>query len=112
MAVVASVERFAYKGVSSNLVTYLADVVGMSTSAAAKSVSTWSGVNFMLPLVSAFLADSYWDRYSTITASSLLYVLVSTLFFDDDEFSDWSFSSVVSQLSTLVGLQFHQSGIL
>ncbi|XP_062234297.1 protein NRT1/ PTR FAMILY 5.8-like [Phragmites australis] len=73
--VVASVERFAYKGVSSNLVTYLADVVGMSTSAAAKSVSTWSGVSFMLPLVSAFLADSYWDRYSTITASSLLYVL-------------------------------------
>ncbi|XP_062228582.1 protein NRT1/ PTR FAMILY 5.8-like [Phragmites australis] len=73
--VVAGVERFAYKGVASNLVTYLADVVGMSTSAAAKSVSTWSGVNFMLPLASAVLADSFWDRYSTITASSLLYVL-------------------------------------
>ncbi|KAF0903213.1 hypothetical protein E2562_025781 [Oryza meyeriana var. granulata] len=66
--------RFAYKGVASNLVTYLTDVVEMSTSAAAKSVSTWSGVTSMLPLVSAVLADSYWDRYSTITASSLLYV--------------------------------------
>jgi peptide/histidine transporter 3/4 len=31
----------------------------------------------MLPLVSAILADSYWDRYSTIAVSSLLYVLVS-----------------------------------
>ncbi|GJN29170.1 hypothetical protein PR202_gb17367 [Eleusine coracana subsp. coracana] len=29
----------------------------------------------MLPLVSAVLADSYWDRYSTITVSSVLYVL-------------------------------------
>ncbi|TVT99288.1 hypothetical protein EJB05_55363, partial [Eragrostis curvula] len=73
--VVASVERFAYKGVASNLVTYLTGVVGMSTSAAAKSVSAWSGVTSMLPLVSAVLADSYWDRYSTVTASSVLYVL-------------------------------------
>lgn len=72
---VASVERFAYKGVASNLVTYLTEVVEMSTSAAAKSVSAWSGVTSMLPLLTAVLADSYWDRYSTITASSLLYVV-------------------------------------
>ncbi|KAL5987606.1 hypothetical protein ACLOJK_035356 [Asimina triloba] len=73
--VVASVERFSYKGVASNLVTYLTDVVKMSTSAAAKSVNTWCGVTSMLPLAGAFLADSYWDRYSTILASSLLYVV-------------------------------------
>ncbi|KAG1327035.1 Protein NRT1/ PTR FAMILY 5.8 [Cocos nucifera] len=29
----------------------------------------------MLPLVTAILADSYWDRYSTIMVSSLLYVM-------------------------------------
>ncbi|KAF3329118.1 protein NRT1/ PTR FAMILY 5.8-like protein [Carex littledalei] len=73
--VVASVERFAYKGVSSNLVTYLTEVVQMSTSSAARSVSTWSGVNFMLPLLSAIVTDSFWDRYSVIAASSLLYVV-------------------------------------
>lgn len=74
-AVVAGVERFAYKGVACNLVTYLTGVVEMSTSAAAKSVSIWAGVTSMLPLFSAVLADSYcWDRYSTIVASSLLYV--------------------------------------
>lgn len=72
--VVAGVERFAFKGVASNMVTYLTGVVEMSTSAAAMSVSAWAGVTSMLPLVSAVLADSYWDRYSTITASSLLYV--------------------------------------
>jgi peptide/histidine transporter 3/4 len=77
--VVASVERFAYKGVASNLVTYLTEVVEMSTSAAAKSVSAWSGVTSMLPLLTAVLTDSYWDRYSTITASSLFYVFVSFL---------------------------------
>ncbi|CAN6372210.1 unnamed protein product [Urochloa humidicola] len=71
----ASVERLAYKGVGSNLVSYLTGVVGMSTAAAAESVITWNGVGFMLPLVSAILADTYCDRYSTIAASSLLYVL-------------------------------------
>ncbi|CAN6201943.1 unnamed protein product [Urochloa humidicola] len=73
--VMAGVERFANKGVGSNLVTYLTGVVGMSTPAAAKSVVAWTGVSFMLPLVSAILADSYWDRYSTIAVSSLLYIM-------------------------------------
>ncbi|RRT61093.1 hypothetical protein B296_00042274 [Ensete ventricosum] len=73
--VVASVERIAYKGVASNLLSYLTGHVKMSTSSAAKSVSTWIGVTSMLPLVSAILADSYWNRYSTIMASSLLYVI-------------------------------------
>ncbi|RLN11404.1 protein NRT1/ PTR FAMILY 5.8 [Panicum miliaceum] len=71
----AGVERFANKGMGSNLVTYLTGVVGMSTAAAAKSVVTWTGVSFMLPLLSSILTDSYWDRYSTLAASSLLYVL-------------------------------------
>ena len=70
-------ERFVYKGVASNIVTFLTDVVKMSTSSAAKSVSTWNGVTSMLPLASAILADSFWDRYSTITVSSLLYIVVS-----------------------------------
>ena len=70
-------ERFAFKGVACNMVTYLTDVLEMSTSAAAMTVTAWAGVTSMLPLVSAVLAVSYWDRYSTIAASSLLYVAVS-----------------------------------
>ena len=77
VAVVAGVERFVYKGIASNIVTFLTDVVKMSTSSAAKIVSTWNGVTSMLPLASAILADSFWDRYSTITVSSLLYIAVS-----------------------------------
>lgn len=75
-AVIASVERFAYKGVASNLVTYLTDVVNFSNSSAAKSLSSWVGFTSMLPLISAILADSYWDRYYTIVASSFIYVVV------------------------------------
>ncbi|KAL4185250.1 hypothetical protein AMTRI_Chr10g4950 [Amborella trichopoda] len=72
--VVASVERFAYKGVASNLVTYLTDVVHQSNGEAAKNVSTWAGLTSMLPLLGAFLTDSYFNRYSTIILSSFFYL--------------------------------------
>lgn len=74
-------ERFAFKGVIANLVTYLTDVAKMSNSTAAKTVNSWCGVTSMLPLLVAPLADSYWYRYSTILASSLLYIIVSILSF-------------------------------
>lgn len=76
---IAGKERFAFKGVASNLVTYLTDVVKMSNSSAAKTVNSWCGFTSMLPLVLAPLADSYWDRYSTILAFSFIYVVVSHL---------------------------------
>ncbi|CAN6702633.1 unnamed protein product [Malus baccata var. baccata] len=85
LIVIAGLERFAYKGVASNLVTYLTDVVKMSNSAAAKTVNSWCGFTSMLPLLVAPLVDSYWDRYPTILVSSFLYVaglvaLTSTAF--------------------------------
>lgn len=75
LIVIAGMERFAYKGVVSNLVTYLTDVVKMSNSSAARTVNSWCGFTSMLPLLVAPLVDSYWDRYSTILASSSLYAL-------------------------------------
>ncbi|TYI86354.1 hypothetical protein E1A91_D04G059300v1 [Gossypium mustelinum] len=75
LIVIAGMERFAFKGVASNLVTYLTDVVQMSNSSAAKTVNSWCGFTSMLPLLVAPLADSFWDRYSTILTSSFVYVL-------------------------------------
>ncbi|KAI3890714.1 hypothetical protein MKW92_049015 [Papaver armeniacum] len=72
--VVAGVERFAFKGVASNLVTYLTEVLKMSNSTAARTVNSWAGISFLLPLFGAFLADSCLDRYSTILSSSIVYV--------------------------------------
>ncbi|MFQ6630741.1 hypothetical protein Gotur_009040 [Gossypium turneri] len=75
LIVIAGMERFAFKGVASNLVTYLTDVVKMSNSSAAKTVNSWCGFTSIVPLLVAPLADSFWDRYSTILTSSFLYVL-------------------------------------
>ncbi|GFP83880.1 protein nrt1/ ptr family 5.8 [Phtheirospermum japonicum] len=73
LIIVSGMERFAFKGVASNLVTYLTDVMKMSNSSAAKYVNSWVGFTSMLPLIVATLADSYWDRYTTILVSSVLY---------------------------------------
>ncbi|KAI3997579.1 hypothetical protein MKX01_029410 [Papaver californicum] len=73
--VVAGVEKFSFKGIQSNLVTYLTEVVKMNTSQAVKTVNIWFGVSYSLPIIGAFLVDYFTDRYSALLASSVLYVL-------------------------------------
>ncbi|MFS7902732.1 putative proton-dependent oligopeptide transporter family [Helianthus anomalus] len=73
-------ERFAYNGVSSNLITYLTGPLGQSTAKAAENVNAWSGTVSLLPLVGAFIADAFLGPYLTIIIASLLYVLVCKCF--------------------------------
>ncbi|CAH9099639.1 unnamed protein product [Cuscuta epithymum] len=75
LIVVAGMERFTFKGVASNMMTYLTDVVKMSNSSAAKMVNNWCGFTSMVPLLVAPLADSFLDRYTAISLSSLPYLL-------------------------------------
>ncbi|KAF6148109.1 hypothetical protein GIB67_024000 [Kingdonia uniflora] len=69
-------ERFAYYGISSNLITFLTShLIGESIAVAAQNVNLWSGAASMFPLIGAFVADEYLGRYRTILISSILYVM-------------------------------------
>jgi len=70
-------ESIAFSGVALNLVVYLATVLHGSTAFNAAHVDTWNGTTFIVPVIGAFLADSYWGKYRTILAAIAFYLVVS-----------------------------------
>ncbi|KAJ9128848.1 hypothetical protein P3X46_034416 [Hevea brasiliensis] len=68
-------ERFAYFGLSGNLITYLTNDLHESTVTAAKNVNTWIGVSSIFPILGAFLADSFLGRFKTILLSTTIFFI-------------------------------------
>lgn len=69
-------ERLAYYGMSTNLVNFMKDRLGMENALAANSVTNWSGTCYITPLIGAFLADAYLGRFWTIASFMIIYILV------------------------------------
>ncbi|KAL3530845.1 hypothetical protein ACH5RR_010167 [Cinchona calisaya] len=72
-------ERLAYYGMSSNLMIYFTKQLNQHTADASKNLSNWIGTCYIMPLLGAFLADSYLGRYWTIACFSIIYVVGMTL---------------------------------
>ncbi|KAL6905406.1 hypothetical protein ACP4OV_003007 [Aristida adscensionis] len=68
-------ESIAFSGVALNLVVYLGTVLHGTIAFNAAHVDTWNGTTFIVPVIGAFLADSYWGKYRTILASIAFYLL-------------------------------------
>lgn len=77
MAAYQAFERFAYFGVSANLVIYMTSELHKDLVSAVTSVNNWSGTAWITPIVGACIGDSYLGRFWTITFALLVYAIVS-----------------------------------
>ncbi|KAK9912820.1 hypothetical protein M0R45_036660 [Rubus argutus] len=72
---VEAAERFAYYGLSSNLIMYLTNYLHQPTAIAAKNINTWVGVSSLFALLGAIVADSFLGRFKTIIFSTSIYFM-------------------------------------
>lgn len=70
-------ERLSYFGLASNLIMYLTKVLHQDLVTAAKNVNYWTGVTTLMPLIGAYIADTYTGRFTMVLLSSLIYLMVS-----------------------------------
>ncbi|VAH56440.1 unnamed protein product [Triticum turgidum subsp. durum] len=59
---------------STNLVNFMKDRMGMANAAAANNVTNWGGTCYITPLIGAFLADAYLGRFWTIASFMIIYI--------------------------------------
>ncbi|XP_026391061.1 protein NRT1/ PTR FAMILY 5.10-like isoform X2 [Papaver somniferum] len=72
---IGGVESFIIFGVSANLISFLTIQLGQSTATAAQNINAWSGITLMLPVLTAYVGDSYLGRFRTILFSTIIYIL-------------------------------------
>lgn len=71
-------EKLGIVGSSSNLVIYLTTVFNMKSITAAKVVNIYGGTSNFGTIVAAFLCDSYFGRYKTLSFAMIACFLVKS----------------------------------
>jgi POT family proton-dependent oligopeptide transporter len=66
-------ERFSYYGMKGILALYITNVLLKTEDDATNIIAMFSAVNYLMPLIGAWVADRYWGRYRTILWISLFY---------------------------------------
>ncbi|KAF7018232.1 unnamed protein product [Triticum aestivum] len=59
-------EVSAFYGVYLNLIVYLQDVLHGDSASNVTAVNSWAGVSYLMPLLGAAVADSYWGKHKTV----------------------------------------------
>ncbi|KAE9455588.1 hypothetical protein C3L33_12519, partial [Rhododendron williamsianum] len=68
-------ERLIHFGIATSLILYLTTALNQDLKTAARNANYWTGVTTIMPLLGGFLADAYLGRFSTVLASSIVYLL-------------------------------------
>ncbi|PNT61753.1 protein NRT1/ PTR FAMILY 8.5 isoform X2 [Brachypodium distachyon] len=68
-------EVTAFFGVYLSLIVYLQDVLHGDSASNVSTVSSWAGVCYLMPVLGAAIADSYWGKYKTTLVSLSISVL-------------------------------------
>lgn len=91
-------EKVASYGLLPNMVLYLIQDYHLGVPKAANILFLWSAASNFLPLVGAFLSDSYLGRFLTIGLGSISSLLVISLIFFSFYFSPLSATATTSSL--------------
>lgn len=72
-------EVTAFYGVYLNLIVYLQDVLHGDSASNAAAVNFWAGASYLMPVVGAAIADSYWGKYKTVLVGLSIALAVNPL---------------------------------
>lgn len=70
-------DRFAGTGFHANMITYLTQQLNLPMVKASNTLTNFSGISGIMPLVGALIADSFAGHFKTIVGGLFFYELVS-----------------------------------
>eukprot|EP00948_MAST-09A_sp_MAST-9A-sp1_P001053 g1053.t1 len=108
-------ERLAFYGISTNLVSYLHDFLGLKQGSADQATNLWTGSCYLTSLIGAILADECFGRYRTILLFSGIYLVgmlvltVASFFLTSLDDKSLLLTSSVTLPSSTFGLRTNSS---